>query len=141
MPEENVSVLAAEANRLYWQSTRPAGQLADELGISRSKFYALIEPLHLPVTCEVCGSPLTFSSRTDREAGRGRCQDCGHTADVPLDEIPSLETPIPAPQAAENTPDVSMRELVAGVENRQLWISALAGLAAGLLAGAWWRKR
>ena len=55
MPEGNSSRLAAKANKLYWQTSQPAGRLADELGISRSKFYALIEPIHLAVRCPDCG--------------------------------------------------------------------------------------
>ena len=77
MSEENSGRLAAKANELYWQTSRPAGRLADELGISRSKFYALVEPLRIEIMCSACGAPLAFSSRSDRDSGRGQCSDCG----------------------------------------------------------------
>lgn len=142
MPDENVPVLAAEANRLYWQTTRPAGRLADELGISRSKFYALIEPLPLAVKCEVCGSFLAFSSRTDREGGRGRCPNCGHEAEVAPEDIPALEAEAGGePDTVDEPAAVPLPELASGLENRELWLSALGGVAMGLLAGALWRKR
>ncbi len=146
MPDENVPVLAAEANRLYWQTTRPAGRLADELGISRSKFYALIEPLPLTAKCPACGSFLAFSSRTDREAARGRCPHCGYETQVAPEDMPSVEAEAeaeagPPPGPTEAPAPVHAPELVTGLENRQLWLSALGGVAMGLLAGALWRKR
>jgi predicted RNA-binding Zn-ribbon protein involved in translation (DUF1610 family) len=83
MPEGNAGRLAAKANQLYWGTAKPAGRLAEELGISRSKFYGLIEPLSLDVECPDCGELLTFSSRSDREASRGRCPECGAVAQRP----------------------------------------------------------
>ena len=132
--------LAAEANELYWHSARPAGRLADELGISRSKFYALIEPLQLEIACEVCGAPLTFNSRTDREAGRGRCSGCGAVVDV----APEVLEPEVAP-AGDPTQSTEGVLLSPSADHRfgprELWLTAFAGVAAGLAVTAWWRRR
>ncbi len=138
MPEQNSSRLAAKANQLYWQTSRPAGHLADELGISRSKFYALIEPLRLEVSCQSCGAALAFSSRSDREAGRGRCPECGALTQV------TSESGAPKPAATESAPPAA----TAGEDGadmmpqtRVLWATAIAGTALGIMFAAWWRRR
>ena len=136
MPEENSSRLAAKANKLYWHTSRPAGRLADELGISRSKFYALIEPLRLDVTCEACGSSLAFSSRSDREVGRGHCPECGAVAEIPAEAVAY----VPAEPAELPPPDARRRQWLILPGTRQLWLSAIAGVATGLLATGWWRR-
>jgi hypothetical protein len=139
MPEGNSSRLAAKANKLYWDTTRPAGRLADELGISRSKLYALIEPIRLEANCHECGTTLVFSSRSDREARRGHCPECGTVAEVAA----SAKAAPPAPPRASSGDKTSRaaRNLVAAPGIRELWAAALVGAAAGLLAGAWWRRR
>lgn len=139
MSEESSSRVAAQANQLYWQTSRPAGRLADDLDISRSKFYALIEPLRLGVACASCGSDLAFSNRSDREAGRGRCINCGAIQTVPSGsaqaQIPSAPTPVTTD--SESTP----RPLSYLPGDREVWISALAGLTLGLLIASLWRRR
>ncbi len=139
MPEQNSSRLAAKANQLYWQTSRPAGHLADELGISRSKFYALIEPLRLEVDCQACGAPLGFSSRSDREAGRGRCPECGA-----LTQVTAGESDAPEAAATKSAPSASTaRELGTDItpQTRVLWATAIAGTALGIVFAAWWRRR
>lgn len=140
MSEANTDRLAVEANELYWHSTRPAGRLADELGISRSKFYALIEPLRLEIACEACGAPLTFNSRTDREAGRGRCSGCGAVVDVAPEALEPQEAS--AVEPAEDAETVAVAASAnEGFGARELWLTAFAGVAAGLAVTAWWRRR
>jgi hypothetical protein len=142
MSEENSSRLAAKANQLYWQTTRPAGHLADELGISRSKFYALIEPLKIQVECTACGAPLTFSSRSDRDAGRGRCQECGATADIPVEQIPAAPPLASESSVAKETPtETGPRGWVQLPGSRELWLTAIAGAAVGILVTALFRRR
>jgi len=141
MSEANSSRLAAQANEMYWHTSRPAGRLADELGISRSKFYALIEPLQLDLTCSECGAPLTFNSRTDREAGRGRCSQCGAVADVApqaLAEEAGAGAGAGTPTREESAPATPGADSY-GV--RELWLTAIAGVAAGMAITAWWRRR
>jgi hypothetical protein len=140
MSEAKSDRLAAEANELYWHSTRPAGRLADELGISRSKFYALIKPLRLEIACEACGAPLTFNSRTDREAGRGRCSGCGAVVDVAPEALES-EGAL-AGEPGQNAESVLLSPSAdQGFGARELWLTAFAGVAAGLAVTAWWRRR
>ncbi len=139
MPEQNSSRLAAKANQLYWHTSRPAGHLAEELGVSRSKFYALIEPLRLEISCEACGAPLAFSSRSDREAGRGRCPDCGAQKQVRASESGAPEVTVKQPAPAAST--AGDAGTVVMPEGRVLWVSAIAGTALGLLFTAWWRRR
>ena len=134
MSEPNSSRLAAKANDLYWHTSRPAGRLADELEISRSKFYALIEPLRLDQSCPECGAPLTFNSRTDREAGRGRCSQCGEVADVAPEALEEPAGPTGGPGAAPPAP-------LDTYGARELWLTALVGVAAGLAITAWLRRR
>ncbi len=144
MPDDNAQRLASKANELYWHTGRPVGRLADELGISRSKFYALIHPLQLDVACPTCGAPLAVGSRSDREAGRARCTGCGTAIQLANDKIAPRPTTTPrkAPaRAATPSPPPAgphRLELPGGAE---IWLSALAGLAAGLLVGAFWRRR
>ena len=140
MPEGNSGRLAAKANKLYWGTARPAGHLAEELGISRSKFYALIEPLQLDAACEACGAPLTFGSRSDREAGRGRCPECGAVAQLPAETAASAPAKA-KPAGADPDALAAIRSRLTLPGTRELWLTAIAGVALGLLATAWWRRR
>jgi endogenous inhibitor of DNA gyrase (YacG/DUF329 family) len=140
MPEANASKVAAKANQLYWGTSRPAGQLADELGISRSKFYALVEPLKLDVECPECGESLAFSSRSDREAGRGRCPECGAQSEIAEDERPAA--PPPRQRRTAEAREWSALDVWRDLPgDRQLWLVAIVGVAAGLLLTGWWRRR
>jgi hypothetical protein len=142
MPEGNSGRLAKKANQLYWQTSKAAGRLADELGISRSKFYALIEPLPLDQACQECSAPLAFGSRSDREAGRGRCAACGATVDVTDAETATAAPPEPAHEPA-HVPSVAPEAggWNAARGSREVWLTAIAGVAIGLLAAALWRRR
>lgn len=153
MRDTNPGKLGTNANVLYWQTARPAGELADELGISRSKFYALIEPVRTGLTCEACEGQLVFASRTDREAGRARCAECAATAEVDPEQVASIETApsetetvVTAPESKDGTQpgDLLPRSLtrsLARPEHRELWVLAACGVVVGLLAAAWVRRR
>lgn len=140
MPKGNSSRLAAKANKLYWGTSRPAGHLADELGISRSKFYGLIEPLPLDARCEACSAPLTFASRSDRDAGRGRCPECGTVVDVPAETATARPVKARPPQT-DTLSGTAVWSRITLPGTRELWLTAIVGVAAGLLATAWWRRR
>lgn len=139
MVQENSSRLAAKANQLYWETSRPAGHLADELAISRSKFYALIEPLRVEVKCAACGSAVAFASRSDREAGRGRCPECGTEATVPVEIASRAAEQGHVERAA--TSEGSTGAWVGLPGTRELWLSAIAGVALGILATTFLRRR
>ena len=148
MPQAFPDRLTRKANQLYWETDRPAGQLAEELGVSRSKLYAMIEPLEIGRPCEACDGSLVFGSRTDRDAGRARCSECGAAIELPeAEEIQSAEAQPAqtAPSSRNQRPPTTQTE--GGAEpptytgTRELWVSAAAGLAIGLLAAAWLRRR
>ena len=142
MPEGNSSRLAAKANKLYWQTNQPAGRLADELGVSRSKLYAMIEPIHLDAICSSCDTELIYSSRSDRQSGRGHCPECGKVTEVAAAPKAKATAPAKADEPAVRLPSAStVRDWAASTGPRELWAVALIGAAAGLLAAAWWRKR
>ncbi len=150
MPEQNSKRLAATANRLYWQTSKPAGQLAEDLGISRSKFYALIEPLTLEQTCTACDGALAYSSRSDRQSGRGRCSDCGTVAVVSVKEAPvraparqKQRPPRPPrpPRPLKEASDERVLPPALPTDSRPLWITAAVGVTIGLLLATWLRRR
>ena len=144
MPQAHSDRLAPKANQLYWQTDRPAGQLASELGVSRSKFYAMIEPLELEGSCETCGGGLVFGSRTDREAGRARCSECAAIVQVPP-EVAAVAGPLEPSQDTDQrpAPDAETASDLATGEGQPpvIWWSAAAGLVFGLLTAAWLRRR
>ena len=139
MPKAEAGRLAAKANQLYWGTAKPAGHLAEQLGVSRSKFYALIEPLRLDLKCPKCGELLTFSSRSDREANRGRCPECGAVTEIPADEVPAAPPPAPEPAEAPVATTTASRLALPG--HRELWLTAIVGVAIGLAFTGWWRRR
>ncbi len=147
MPEQNSKRLAATANRLYWQTSKPAGQLAEDLGISRSKFYALIEPLTLEQTCTACDGALAYSSRSDRQSGRGRCSDCGTVAVVSVKEAPvraparQKQRPPRPPRPLKEASDERVLPPALPTDSRPLWITAAVGVTIGLLLATWLRRR
>lgn len=138
MPEMDSPNFAARANRLYWSSERSAAAIAEELGISRSKLYALIEPLPVDRTCTTCGGTMAFSNRTDRQAGRARCTDCGAT----ITGVPTDAGAAPGPP--EPDLDAGLAEEMLAEPNgvaAGLLVGAACGLAVGLIAGTWIRRR
>lgn len=148
MPQAFPDRLTRKANQLYWETDRPAGQLAEELGVSRSKLYAMIEPLEIDASCEACDGTLVFGSRTDRDAGRARCSECGVAKELPESaqlqpaESGSASSAEPTGNRPPSSPpDESPPEPLLDPATRDLWVSAAAGLAVGLLAAAWLRRR
>ncbi len=149
MRDTNPDKLTARANKLYWETARPAGELADDLGISRSKFYALIKPVRTGLTCNVCDGPLVFASRSDRDARRARCAECAATAEVDPEQVASIETApsetgavVVATDSRDGTQHGDLlRHGLTGSEHRDLWVLAACGVVVGLLAAAWVRRR
>jgi hypothetical protein len=75
-----------EANRLYWQTEKSVGDIAEELGVSRRALYELVQPESSGTTCNECGGDVAFTNRSARTSGLGRCQQCG--AQSELTELP-----------------------------------------------------
>src|SRR5690606_15080067 len=68
--------IAAEANRLYWETETSAAEIAQQLELSRRALYDSVDPLPTSASCEVCGTPLVFENRSARNAGIETCPAC-----------------------------------------------------------------
>ena len=68
--------IAAEANRLYWESETSVADIASQLELSRRALYDSVDPLPTSGSCNVCGSPLVFENRSARNAGIETCLVC-----------------------------------------------------------------
>lgn len=69
--------LAAEVDRLYWDSDRSVNQVADDLGMSKGALYELVEPRAAGVACPRCGEEMVHPNRTARDRGFVHCPECG----------------------------------------------------------------
>jgi len=125
---------AAEANRMYWETELPVGEIADRLDVSRRALYDAIRPVPAAGQCGSCGAPLQYANRSRRDQGRATCGSCGVETDAPAPPAPStapepevepwtwipqsrLSAPIPTPEPAQS-----------------IWLLGAAALAGALLA-------
>ena len=69
--------LAAELQRLYWESDVSVGEIARRLGISRRALYDALPALPAGAACPDCGAALVYTNRTRRAAGQASCPECG----------------------------------------------------------------
>lgn len=126
--------VAQDANRRYWDTQSSVNQIADDLGLSKSSLYGLIEQLGTGLACPDCGTELAFANRTARDRGVVSCPACGFEASS--DDV-------------EETVDSGIsrgdRSTAGGSEalpnGRVLAGTALLGFAAGLVLGSMVRKR
>jgi hypothetical protein len=68
--------IAAEANRMYWETDTSVAEIAQQLELSRRALYDSVDPLPTNASCDVCGSPLVFENRSARNAGIETCPAC-----------------------------------------------------------------
>ncbi|MBR9989024.1 MAG: hypothetical protein KFH98_04665 [Gemmatimonadetes bacterium] len=68
--------IAAEANRMYWETDTSVADIAQQLELSRRALYDSVDPLPTSASCDVCGSPLVFENRSARNAGIETCPAC-----------------------------------------------------------------
>jgi hypothetical protein len=68
--------LSAQANELYWRSGQSVNQIAEELDLSKSRLYGLVQPLPAGVPCPECKADLLFPNRTAMEKGVASCSEC-----------------------------------------------------------------
>lgn len=68
--------IAANANELYWGSTRSVNQIAEDLDLSKGALYAAL--VHLPsgAGCPLCGDEVGWSNRTARDRDQLTCPNC-----------------------------------------------------------------
>jgi len=146
-----------EANRLYWESEESVNQIGEALGLSKGVLYGLIAPLPAGLPCPKCGEEMVFPNRTAREKGFLACPECGMEEEesavqayweneAEADEGPvfgrSRELAQRAGQAVHQAVETG-RERVSSLSPRGRIIAgtALLGAAAGLVLGAYLRKR
>ncbi|HEX6133458.1 MAG TPA: hypothetical protein VFZ24_05830 [Longimicrobiales bacterium] len=79
-----IDTIAAEANRLYWETDTPVAEIAQQLELSRRALYDSVDPLPTGRSCEVCGTPLVFENRSARNAGLETCPACETHEDAPM---------------------------------------------------------
>ncbi|HEX2166273.1 MAG TPA: hypothetical protein VHG09_03445 [Longimicrobiales bacterium] len=114
--------IAAEANRLYWESDTSVAEIAQQLELSRRALYDSVDPLPTNASCEVCGTPLVFENRSARNAGVETCPAC--TAEEEEADTPAA---IPVAKRSRREEDEVQRAVRMGG-------AALAGAALGAAA-------
>lgn len=122
--------LVEDANRRYWSSDASVNQIAEEMGLSKSSLYGMIEQLHSGLACPECSSELAFPNRTARDRKLVSCPDCGF-------EGSAEEASGPAEQADTGRE----RPAALPASSRVVAGTALLGLAAGIVIGAAFRRR
>jgi hypothetical protein len=114
--------IAAEANRLYWESETSVADIAQQLELSRRALYDSVDPLPTSGRCDVCGGPLVFENRSARTAGIETCPACA----AGTDEADTPEVPPAARRASLEEAEVERAVRMGG--------AALAGAALGAVA-------
>lgn len=146
-----------EANRLYWESEESVNQIGEVLGLSKGVLYGLIAPLPAGLPCPKCGEEMMFSNRTARDKGFLVCPECGMEEEEVVVQAywekeaetdeglvfgGPRELAHKAGQAVQHAVETG-RERVSSLSPRGRVIAgtALLGAAAGLVLGAYLRKR
>jgi hypothetical protein len=114
--------IAAEANRLYWETETSVADIAQQLELSRRALYDSVDPLPTSGSCEVCGSPLVFENRSARNAGIEFCPAC-----AAREEDDTVPVAVPAAKRARMDDEEVQRAVRMGG-------AALAGAALGAVA-------
>ena len=149
--------LHEDANRLYWDSDESVNQIGEELGLSKGVLYGLIDPLPAGLPCPECGEEMVFPNRTARDRGFLECPECGMEEEEEAvqaywegradggDEgelLPGRALAHRAGAAVQRAVDTGKDRVAAmSPTNRVLAGTALLGVAAGLVLGAYFRKR
>jgi hypothetical protein len=115
-----IDTIAAEANRLYWETETSVADIAQQLELSRRALYDTVDPLPTTSSCTVCGSPLVFENRSARNAGRETCPVCDSDDVAEAAPAPTVAAPLPPDE------DVEHAVRVGG--------AAIAGAAIGAIA-------
>ena len=115
-----IDTIAAEANRLYWDTETSVADIAQQLELSRRALYDTVDPLPTHRSCDVCGSPLVFENRSARNSGTETCPICDSDEIVEAPPAQTVATPVPPDE------DMEHAVLVGG--------AAIAGAAIGAIA-------
>ncbi len=155
--EPDHDALHQEANRLYWESDTSVNQIGEDLGLSKGALYNLIDPLPAGLPCPECGAEMIFFNRTARDKGFLACPECemeeeedvvqafwdGRADGGDEEELPEPGTLTGrAGEAVQRAIDTGKDRVSAmSSANRALAGTALLGVAAGLVLGAYLRRR
>lgn len=123
--------MVEDANRRYWSSEASVNQIAEEMGLSKSSLYGMIEQLRSGLACPECASELVFPNRTARDRKLVSCPACGFEGS-PDDAVGPADLTDVAEQE-DRAPWPASTRVVAG--------TALLGLAAGIFIGSAFRRR
>lgn len=151
------NALSEEANRLYWESDQSVNQIGEILDLSKGVLYGLIEALPAGLPCPECRQEMVFPNRTARDKGFLACPECHMEEEEDAvrsfweekgELSPQTETDhgrALARRAGEAVQKAvsTGRDRVSKLTPRGRIIAgtALLGVAAGLVLGAYVRKR
>ena len=131
---EQTASVAKEANRLYWQTERSVGDIAETLGVSRRALYELVTPVNAGASCGNCGGEVVFVNRSAKASSVGRCPSCGVDCEIAFDEQDAehtdLEESVP-PYAAGWPRAVPESERRPMARRTKIGIGVAAGVAVG----------
>lgn len=119
---------AAEANRLYWETELPVGDIAARLDLSRRALYDAVRPVAAAGNCASCGATLEYTKRSSRTHGLATCSSCGAQAAEPAAREPETEPWTWSPPSR-----MAHGSLLAGPPP-SVWVLGGAALAGALLA-------
>jgi len=119
---------AAEANRLYWETELPVGEIAARLDLSRRALYESIRPVPAEGNCAACGAPLEYTKRSSRIQGLPTCRNCVAPATPPAGREREVEPWTWSPHSR-----VAHGSLLAGPPP-SVWVVGATALAGALLA-------
>ena len=68
--------IAANANELYWGSSRSVNQIAEDLDLSKGALYAALVHLPSETGCPLCGDEVGWANRTARDKDQLTCPTC-----------------------------------------------------------------
>ena len=142
----------ARANDLYWHSGASVNQLARELDLSKGALYEIIAPLPAGLPCPRGDGEMSYPNRTARERGFVSCAACGledeeervrgyleeqeYTSGLVVTAADPGLPPVRTETEFDPPAPPSARTL-----EKLLVVSALTGVAVGLLLGGLLRRR
>jgi hypothetical protein len=154
---QDQDALFEEANRLYWESDQSVNQIGEALDLSKGVLYGLIAALPAGLPCPQCAEEMVFPNRTARDKGFLACPECGmEEEDAAVrafweekGEDPDAMIPQDTRALSRRAGNAVQRAVSTGKDrvsqlsprNRVLAGTALLGVAAGLVLGAYFRRR
>lgn len=136
-------LLAAEVNRLYWESDATVSEIVDELDVSRRALYDTIRPEDAGGLCPDCGAGLVFVNRSARDKAEATCPACGAGAEPGLEEDEAAG-PWQATPAGQAPPEAEQERAAAALSpvrthdayERSRALTLGAAVMAGVAVGA-----